>query len=135
MVGSKAVGAVLVMTPLADVLGRLAREVGADLTAYDTDGVPIATTVAFRPKAVARSTARALIGGAAIEMRYVSGDHREALGRLIVDQQADAVLGISLVDDSAATGRAVTTYAGLGVIGAILILATFWARVANRRQR
>jgi Double sensory domain of two-component sensor kinase len=135
MVGTKPVGAVLVMTPLADALGRLSQEVGADLTAYDTDGVPIATTVAFRPKAVPRDTAQALIGGAAIEMRYIDGDDREALGRLIVDHQADAVLGISLVDNSSATGRAVMTYAGLGLIGAVLILATFWARVANRRQR
>jgi Double sensory domain of two-component sensor kinase len=135
LLGTKAVGAVLVMTPLADALGRLSQEVGADLTAYDTDGVPIATTVPFRPKAVGRNTARALIGGAAIEMRYIHGDHREALGRLIVDHQADAVLGISLVDNSSATGRAVMTYAGLGLIGAVLILATFWARVANRRQR
>jgi hypothetical protein len=134
MDGKQPVGAVLVMTPLADVLGRLSQEVGADLTAYDTTGVPIATTVAFRPNAVPPDTARALIGGAAIEMRYIHGDHREALGRLIVDHQADAVLGVSLVDNSPATGRAVMTYAGLGLIGAVLILATFWARVANRRQ-
>jgi hypothetical protein len=133
--GSKTVGAVLVMTPLADALGRLSQEVGASLTAYDTNGVPIATTVAFQPPAVPADTAHALIGGAAIEMRKVHGDHREALGRLILDHQADAVLGASLVDNSGASGRAVTTYAGLGLIGAVLILGSFWARIENRRQR
>ena len=130
----KPVGVVLVMTPLADALGRISQQVGADLTAYDTDGVPIATTVAFRPRAVDRDTARALIGGAAVEMRYVYGKHREALGRLIIDNQPDAVLGVSLVDNSEITGRAVTVYAALGLIGAVLIFAALWIRVANRRQ-
>jgi hypothetical protein len=132
--GKKAVGAVLVMTPLADALGRISQQVGADLTAYDSEGVPIATTVAFQPKAVDRNTARALIGGAAIEMRYVYGKHREALGRLIIDHQPDAVLGVSVVDNSEVTGHAVALYAALGLIGAILIFAALWVRVANRRQ-
>lgn len=133
--GSKAVGAVLVMTPLADALGRISQEIGADLTAYDSNGVPIATTVAFRPKAVPLDTARALVGGAAIQMRYVYGEHREALGRLIIDNEPDAVLGVSLVDNSKITGRAVTVYAALGLIGAVLIFAALWVRVANRRQK
>jgi hypothetical protein len=132
--GRKVVGAVLVMTPLADALGRISQEVGADLTAYDSDGVPIATTVAFQPRAVDESTARALIGGAAIELRYVYGKNREALGRLIIDHQPDAVLGVSLLDNSKVTGRAVALYAALGLLGAILIFAALWIRVTNRRR-
>lgn len=134
MVGNSPVGAVLVMTPLADALGRLQQQVGTDLTAYDTLGVPIATTATFRPKAINRDDARTLIAGGAIQTRYVYRDHREALGRLIVDHQADAVLGVSLVDNSPVTGRAVTIYAALGLICTVLILATFWARVWNRRR-
>ena len=130
--GSKAVGVVLTMTPLADALGRLSQQVAATLTAYDTLGRPIATTATFQPRAVARDTARVLIGGGPIVMRYVHGDDREALGRLIVDHQPVAVLGVSLRDNSAATGRAVTLYAALGLIGTVLILGTFWARVSNR---
>ncbi len=67
-------------------------------------------------------------------MRYVYGKHREALGRLIIDHQPDAVLGVSLLDNSKITGRAVTIYAALGLIGAVLIFGALWIRVANRRQ-
>lgn len=129
----RSVGVVLVMTPLADALGRLSQQVGTDLTAYATNGSPIATTAAFQPRAVERDLARALIGGAAISTRYVHGDEREALGRLILDHEPDAVLGASLNDNSAVTGQAVRLYAALGLLGAVLIFGSFWVRIAHRR--
>jgi hypothetical protein len=135
MMGNTAVGVVLVMTPLADVLGRISQQVRADLTAYTADGDPIATTALADPPNLDRDTARRLIGGGAIVMRYIHGDDREALGRLIVDHQPDAVLGISLEDNSPATGRAVTLFAALGLIATVMILATFWARIANRERQ
>lgn len=128
-------GVVMAMTPLADALGRLSQEVGANLTAYDADGAPIATTALFQPKSVSRDEARSLIGGGALSTRYVHGNDRETLGRLILDHQADAVLGVSLPDDSAVTGHAVALYAGLGLLGTILILSSFWVRVMRRRRR
>jgi hypothetical protein len=132
----KTVGAVLAMTPLADVLGRLQQEVGADLTAYDALGDPIATTADFSPKAVPSDVAQTLMGGGAIETRYVWADHREKLGRLIVDHQPDAVLGVSLEDDSNVTGRTVSTYVALGMLCTAIILASFWARrVMELRRR
>lgn len=130
-----AVGVALVMTPLADVLGRISQQVRADLTAYTSDGAPIATTALKDPPPLDRDTARTLIGGGAIVMRYMHGDDREALGRLIVDHQPDAVLGVSLHDNSRVTGRAVTLFAALGLIATVIILATFWARVAKRERR
>jgi hypothetical protein len=130
--GAKPVGVILVMTPLADALGRLSQQVGANLTAYAASGVPIATTALFHPKTLDRDMAHTLIGGGAVAYRYVHGNDREALGRLVVDHQAAAVLGVSLNDNSAVTGRAVTLYAALGLIGTVLILGTMWARVANR---
>lgn len=133
--GNKAVGVVLVMTPLADVLGRISQQVRADLTAYTPDGTPIATTSVNDPPTLDRDTARTLIGGGAITMRYIHGSTREALGRLIVDHQPDAVLGVSLHDNSPVTGRAVKLFAALGLIATVLILATFWARLANRERR
>jgi hypothetical protein len=135
MVGNTAVGVVLVMTPLADVLGRISQQVRADLTAYTGDGDPIATTALVDPPNLDRDTARRLIGGGAIVMRYMHDDTREALGRLIVDHQPDAVLGVSLEDNSPATGRAVTLFAALGLIATVMILATFWARIANRQRK
>jgi hypothetical protein len=129
------VGVVLVMTPLADVLGRLSQQVRADLTAYTANGAPIATTALRDPPRIDVNTARTLIGGGAIVMRYIHGSDREALGRLIVDHQPDAVLGVALHDNSSVTGRAVTLLAALGLIATVLILGTFWARVANADRR
>jgi len=133
--GSTPAGVVLVMTPLADALGRLSQQVGTDLTAYDGRGTPIATTALFQPKTVNADDAKTLMGGGAIQMRYVHDKQREALGRLILDHQADAVLGASLYDNSPVTGRAVTIYAALGLLCTMLILWSFWIRFANRRRQ
>lgn len=133
--GKSAVGVALVMTPLADVLGRISQQVRADLTAYTSDGVPIATTALKDPPSLDRAAARTLIGGGAVLMRYIHGNDREALGRLIIDHQPDAVLGVSLQDNSPGTGHAVTLLAALGLIATVLILATFWARVASRESQ
>jgi hypothetical protein len=135
MDGKKPVGVVLVMTPLADVLGRISQQVRADLTAYTADGIPIATTSLADPPTLDRDTARRLIGGGAVVLRYIHGDDREALGRLIVDHQPDAVLGVSLKDNSAATRDAVMLFAALGLIATVTIMATFWARIANRERQ
>jgi hypothetical protein len=135
VVGTKPVGAVLAMTPLADVLGRLSQETGVELTAYDTIGDPIATSASFNPKPVDPDVAQTLMGGGAIVTRYNWADHREKLGRLIVDHQPDAVLGVSLEDDSNVTGRMVSIYAAIGLICTALILATYWARVVLARRR
>jgi hypothetical protein len=135
MDGAKAVGVVLVMTPLADVLGRISQQVRADLTAYTGDGTPIATTAVADPPTLDRDTARTLIGGGAIVLRHIHGGTREALGRLIVDHQPDAVLGVSLEDNSPVTGRAVRLFAALGLMATVLILATFWARIVSRERR
>jgi hypothetical protein len=134
MSGGKPVGAVLAMTPLANVLGRLTQEVWADLTVYDSNGAAVATTADFVPKSLAQPDARALVAGGAVATRYVYADHREKLGRLIVDHTAQAVLGVSLEDDSNVVGRAVALYALIGLICTVLILAAFWARVINARR-
>jgi len=134
MIGNTPVGAVLAMTPLADALGRLSQEVSADLTAYDPNGRPIATTATFNPKPLDRDTARALIAGAALTTRYVYADHREKVGRLIVEHTADAVLGVSLEDDSNVTGRAVSIYVAIGLLASVMLMATFWARYQRERR-
>ena len=135
VLGSKPVGAVLAMTPLADVLGRISQEVGVDLTAYDAVGDPIATTASFTPKRLNSDTAQTLMGGGAIVTRYVYADHREKLGRLIVDHQPDAVLGVSLEDDSNVVGRMVSIYTAIGIVCTVILLASFWARVVLGRRR
>jgi len=135
MNGRVAVGAVLAMTPLADVLGRLSQEVRVQLTAYDAAGEPVATTATFDPRPLGEADARSLIGGAAIKTRSVTKGYREKDGRLVVDHAAEAVLGVSMVDDSAATGRAVSIYAAIGLLCTVAILAGFWARFTRDRPR
>lgn len=135
VLGGKPVGAVLAMTPLADVLGRISQEVNAELTAYDSLGAPIATTATFDPKPIGPDVAQALIGGGAIRTRYDWADHREKLGRLIVDHEPDAVLGVALQDDSNVTGRTVSIYVALGLVCTAIVLAGFWARFGLSRRR
>ena len=135
VLGTKPVGAVLAMTPLADVLGRISQTVNVELTAYDAIGDPIATTAGFNPKAIDSNTAQTLMGGGAIVTRYDWADHREKLGRLIVDHQPDAVLGVALEDDSNVTGRMVSIYVAIGLVCTALILASYWARVVMARRR
>ena len=135
MIQKDPVGVALVMTPLADVLGRLSQEVRATLTAYTPDGIPIATTGVANPPAIPRDEARTLIGGGAVTMRYTHGSTREALGRLIIDHQPVAVLGVALHDNSKVTRTAVVLYSALGLIATVILLATFWARVQHERQR
>ena len=135
ILGTKPVGAALAMTPLADVLGRLSQETNTELTAYDSIGDPIATTASFNPKPVSPDVAQTLMGGGAIVTRYNWADHREKLGRLIVDHQPDAVLGVSLEDDSNVTGRWVSIDVAIGLFCTALILATYWARVVLARRR
>lgn len=135
VLAGRPVGAVLAMTPLADVLGRIAEEVGVELTAYDSLGDPIATTARFDPKPIEPVVAQTLIGGGAIVTRYDWADHREKLGRLVVDHQPDAVLGAALEDDTNVTGRIVSIYVALGLLCTALVLASFWARVVLARRR
>lgn len=126
--GTTPVGAVLAMTPLADVLGRLGQEVGTELTVYAANGAPLATTATFNPTPLDPSTARGLLAGAAVVTRYVYLDHREKLGRLIIDHTPDGVLGASLEDDSNVTGRWVMIYVLVGMLGVVAVLWTMWYR-------
>jgi hypothetical protein len=128
VVKKKAVGVALVMTPLADVLGRLSQEIRTDLNAYTSGGVPIATTSVRNPPSISPDDARTLIGGGAVIYRFTPGSTREALGRLVIDHQAAAVLGVSLHDNSRATRLAVALFAALGLLATVILIATFWAR-------
>jgi hypothetical protein len=128
--GKETVGVVLAMTPLADVLGRLSQELRATLTAYDLGGAPIATTAADVPARIDRTTARALASGGPIVTR--AGREREALGRLIVDHQPSALLGVALEDRSWETGRAVIGYVVLGLLCTVVIAGSYGIRLGRR---
>ena len=74
--------------------------------------------------------ARVMGGGPSVMSSYYAGE-REALGRLIVDRQPDAILGAALHDNSWVTGRAVIVFAGIGLLCTIVIVGTFSLRLAR----
>ena len=120
---------------MREARGARGAQVRADLTAYTQDGIPIATTNVRAPTRVAPDVARGLVGGGAIVNRFTAGGTREVLGRLIIDHEPAAVLGVALHDNSPATRRAVILYSALGLIATVILIATFWARVHRAQTR
>ncbi|MCW2726462.1 MAG: hypothetical protein JWN35_3383 [Frankiales bacterium] len=130
----KPIGVVLAMTPLADALGRLSQRAAANLTAYDATGTPLATTLSGTPARLDPRTAQLLMAGGAAPSRVLPAGDREVLGRLIVDRNTGAVLGVALPDGSAKARRAVVGYAALGGVSVALVLLTLTMRAAQRRK-
>ncbi|MGH8979659.1 MAG: hypothetical protein ACRDWE_01370 [Acidimicrobiales bacterium] len=126
--GSKAVGAVMVMTPLADVLARLSADVGATLTTYNLRGDATATTSRTNPAPLSRDQTAVFHRGSTT-VRETSGGTREMLGRLVVDHTTGAILGVSIHDDSSETELAVD---GIGLAG-LLLAGIALALVLRRR--
>lgn len=133
--GSTPVGLVLAMTPLADELGRLQQEVGTTLSAYDSQGRPLATSATAAPPSIPASEASQLMAGAPIQVRYIHGGQREELGRLVVDHQTQMLLGVALPDPSAATGEAVAAYSILGLCTVVIVLVLLRMRLARLADR
>lgn len=123
VVGHKPVGAVLVMTPLADVLARLATEVGAVLTSYSPEGLPLATTARGTPPPLVPITASQLFNNGKVIIRETPGDTREAVGRLMVDHEAETLLGVAEPDDSLVTELLVDLCGLIGLVLAAALLA------------
>lgn len=127
--GTHEEGVVLVMTPLADVLARLSAEVGATLTSYASDGLPIATTSSLTPPAVVPITASMIFASKSVTIRENPGSYREMLGRLIVDHRAITILGVSVHDDSFTTELLVDLCCVLGLLlAALLIWGSIWLK-------
>lgn len=134
LVGSQPVGAVLVMTPLSDVLARLATQVGSTLTAYNASGYPVATTSASTPPALTPSQARSTLHGAPVWVRETAGSTREMIGRLVVEHQAEEALGVSVHDDSFRTEFLVDVSGLVGLLLAGLLLDDYSRRRAPLRE-
>lgn len=133
LLGDRAVGAVMVMSPLADVLGRLSAEVGTTLSAYNGRGDPVATTVRSDPTRLSPPQDSVFRGGP-VQVRQTAGDTREMLGRLIVDHNSAAILGVALRDDSSATELAVDGVGLLGLLVAGAIITGLYVAFGLRRR-
>lgn len=130
VVGRTPVGLVMVMTPLADVLGRLSAQVGATLSTYWPNGSLQATTATRNPPPVAPRLLSDVVRTNTSMLREIPGEIREADGGLIVDHNVVAVLGASASDDSAQAGLIVDLVAGVALL---LGAATAWFFGGDRR--
>lgn len=129
LVGSRPVGAVLTMTPLADVLARLSTQVGATLTAYNANGTPVATTSSSaRPSPLPAARARTTFAGGPVWAFELGTSTREMIGRLIVEHHTMEVLGVAVHDDALKTEFLVDL---AGVVGILIASALL---VATRRR-
>ena len=129
LVGSQSVGVFMVMTPLADVLARLAAQSGTVFTAYNMLGQPIATTSPGTPPLIPADQAHQLMANVQqIDFRQTSGQLREALGRLIVLHRPEAILGSSLHDNSWVTQFWVDLIGWLGLSTVLVLLGVRWER-------
>jgi hypothetical protein len=116
----RVVGAIMVMTPVADVLTESTNRHGALLTVYSGDGgAALATTAPVKPRTLPTSLQDSLSEDSPTASSYgiPGGTSREQLGALIVRHETVAWLGVAERDRS---GR-ISTHISLLTAAAILI--------------
>jgi hypothetical protein len=133
--GGRVVGAIMVMTPLEDVLAADTAKHGALLTVYTgTSGVPLATTAPVKPRTLPRALEHLLPAEALpVTSGYdvPGGRVREQLGQLVIRHEPVAWLGTAEKDRIGSTVlqvRLVTVGGLLAVLALGLVLATLWTR-------
>lgn len=131
-VGTTVVGALLVMTPLADVLGASSNQHGELLTVYSGDGgVPLATTAPVKPRALPGSLERLLPPDQLpVTSSYdiPGGNAREQLGALIIRHEAVAWLGVADRDKAGRIGGQVSLLTALAIVCCCLLAAMLTVR-------
>jgi hypothetical protein len=141
-VGDRVVGALLVMTPLADVLTASTNLHGSLLTVYSGDGgVPLATTAPVKPRSLPRSLHRLLPAEdlpATSSYEIPGGTAREQLGALVIRHEDVAWLGVAERDASGAVGSQVSLLTALAILlcgGIIVVLTIAWRRITDPDDR
>jgi len=133
------VGAILVMTPLEDVLTTSTNEHGTWLTVYSASGgVPLATTAPAKPRTLTGSLQSLLPDDrlpVASSYRVPDGRARELLGALVVRHEPVAWIGAAEVDDTGAVGTQVSTLTALALLAVGLLVTLVilrWTRGGDR---
>ena len=134
--GDRIVGAVLLMTPVDEVLSVATNQHGARLTAYSLDrGDPLATTTPNRPKTLGTALRTRL--GQPEQLPHGHGyeiagtTNREQIGSLVVRHENVALLGAALPDRSGYVAWRVMVIVATGLALMALIVATVvyaWVR-------
>lgn len=132
----KIVGALLLMTPMDELLSRASNIHGAKLTAYSLDrGDPMATTTPIRPRTLGTELRTQLAQPERLpyaDRFHINGKvQREQIGALVLRHETAAFLGAALPDRSREVALRVMLIAGIGMaIMAFLvwIVAYAWAK-------
>lgn len=131
-VGTTVVGALLVMTPLADVLGASSNQHGELLTVYSGDGgVPLATTAPVKPRTLPGSLERLLPPDklpVTSEYDIPGGGAREQLGALIIRHEAVAWLGVADRDKAGRVGGQVSLLTAFALACCCLLVTMLTVR-------
>lgn len=131
-VGDHIVGAVVVATPLDEALEMMAGETPILLTVYDIDGIPIASWNDSLPPSIDASLAANIVGGRGepVPRSYSFGreNRRELLGRLILRNEAVAVLGVATPESVGHVTQSITLQVLVGTGATVLALGTLLGR-------
>jgi hypothetical protein len=132
---SKVVGAVLVMTPIEEVLAESTTTHGELLTVYTAaGGMPLATTAPVKPRTLPKDLAN-LLPAESLPVRssyeVPDGQVREQLGALIVRHQPVAWLGVAELDTSGRLGGQIIVIFVLGLLAVavlVVVVSVLWRR-------
>lgn len=133
------VGAVLLMTPLDELLSLGRNLHGSHLTAYSLErGDPLATTTPIRPRTLETGLRATLAHPEelpyATRFRVGGNPHREQIAALTIRHRPAALLGAALPDRSRQVAWNVMTIVALGMaIMAALIISVAYAWFHDRR--
>ena len=130
------VGALLLMTPLDELLSQSTNHHGARLTAYSIDrGDPLATTTAIRPRTLDTELRVQLAQPErlpyATRFKVGGATNREQIGALVVRHRTVGLLGSALPDRSRQVAWNVMVIAALGLAVMSVVVASVayaWAR-------
>jgi hypothetical protein len=135
-VGDQVVGALLVMTPLSDVLTASTNLNGSMVTVYTGDGgVPLATTAPVKPRTLPGSLDELLPAEdlpATSSYDVPDGTAREQLGALVIRHEDVAWLGVAEEDRSGSVGRIVSLVTALAILlccGIVVALTLAWRAI------
>lgn len=123
------VGALLLMTPLDELLGSAKNLHGSELTAYSFDeGAPLATTTPVRPRGFTGDLLTRLNQTEhlphASNLDVAGSSYREQLGVLDIRHRPTALLGVSLPDRSREVAFRVMLVVAIGVLVVAALVAT-----------
>lgn len=127
--GDRVVGALLIMTPVDELLSQARNLHGAHVTAYSVDrGDPLATTTPIRPRTLDTPLRTTLAQPEelpyATRLEVAGSPYREQIGNLTIRHRMGAFLGSALPDRSRQVAQNVMLIVAIGMALMSVLVAT-----------